>query len=251
MSKITSSPDDEKPVIDQAAVLDFFEARAKKVATLGSTRAVIYQDKSEDLAERRDAVEKSLLYPVLELGSEDRVLDAGCGTGRWAEILIPNCNSYHGVDVSPGLIQVAEERFRAASNARFSVCPLEKISLPAIGAIESFTRIISFGVYIYLNDDAALNALHCMGQVAAPQARIVLREPIAVTNRLTLKEHFSDEMDQYYNAIYRTEAELLEMVDATLIKAGFRLRASGDVYSDSALNNRVETKQKWFVLTRN
>ena len=121
MTRTFSLPGDEKVEIDDAAVLDFFEKRAEKVETLGPSRAVIYQDKTPALAERRDAAEKALLYPMLQLDKEAQVLDAGCGTGRWAELIIPACGSYHGVDVSPGLVRVAKQRYDHFSNARFSV----------------------------------------------------------------------------------------------------------------------------------
>lgn len=250
MTRIFSSPSEAKPEIDKAAVLDFFEKRAEKAEVLGPTRAVIYQDKSLDLAERRDKAEKELLYPLLQLKSTDNVLDAGCGTGRWAESIIPVCGSYCGVDVSPGLIQIARQRYGHYSNARFSVCSLDEISLDATKATRLFTCVVSFGVYIYLNDDSVLQALRRLAKVAAPQAKILFREPIATSQRLTLRDHFSEEMAQYYSAIYRTEEEFISMIDSTLGTVGFELIDSGDVYSEPELNNRAETKQRWFLLAR-
>jgi cyclopropane fatty-acyl-phospholipid synthase-like methyltransferase len=250
MSRTFSLPGEDTPVIDRNAVLEFFEKRAEKVKTLGPTRAVIYQDKSPDLAERRDKTEKGLLFPFLQLDKDSRVLDAGCGTGRWAEMIIPACGTYHGVDVSPGLIQVAQELYGHFPNVRFSVCSLDKLSPDTIGAVRLFDRILSVGVYIYLNDHEVLEALRRLVRLAAPITRLIMREPIAVQNRLTLREHFSEDMDQNYNAIYRTESELLAMLEATIGVAGFRMTESGDVYAESALNNRVETKQRWFLWER-
>ena len=249
MTRRFSKSGEENIEIDESSVLEFFEKRAEKVDTLGPSQAVIYQDKNPKLAESRDAAEKALLQPKIKLDSQAIVLDAGCGTGRWAEVLIPACASYYGIDVSPGLIDVAKKQFEDRQNAHFSVCSLDNISLQNIGAKSPFTHIVSFGVFIYLNDAAVLSALERISQVAAPQARIVMREPIAITNRLTLKEHFSEDMDQYYSAIYRTEDELLAMLNSTVGAAGFTLVESGDVY-DSGLNNRVETKQRWYVWER-
>ena len=47
------------PQIDPAEVESFFSKRAEKAKTIGSLRAVIYQDKHPDLAERRDVSEKA------------------------------------------------------------------------------------------------------------------------------------------------------------------------------------------------
>ena len=92
--------------------------------------------------------------------------------------------------------------------------------------------------------------LNRIALVAAQKARIILREPVGIKNRLTLKEYFSEDMDQKYNAIYRTEMELLNMFDATIESVGFRLIDSGDVYQETELNNRAETKQRWFIFER-
>lgn len=250
MTRKFSLPHEDKPTIDKAAVFDFFERRAEKVATLGPTRAVIYQDKNPDLAERRDSAEKSLIYPKLEIRKKDRVLDAGCGTGRWAELVIPKCGYYHGVDVSPGLIRIAKQRFGHFPNAKFSVSSIEEPLPKAVSATGPFTLIIAFGVYIYLNDEAALRSLNRLAMAAAKNARIVVREPVALQNRLTLQEYFSDDMDQNYSAIYRSESELLAMFDATIKLFGFRLKEYGDVYTETELNNRKETKQRWYLFAR-
>jgi SAM-dependent methyltransferase len=250
MTRIFTPVNDEKPTIDKAAVFDFFERRAEKIDVLGPKRVVIYQDQNPDLAERRDAAEKKLLFPLLRLDATSQVLDAGCGTGRWAELIIPACKRYFGVDVSPSLIQIAINAHGDRPNAHFSVCSLDEISLERIDATEHFSHIVSFGVCIYLNDDAVLESLRRLLSVAAPHARILLREPVALQNRLTLCEHFSEDMDQYYNAIYRTEPEFLRMQDSILGAARFSLKSYGDVYGESELNNRAETKQRWYLWER-
>lgn len=250
MSRTFTRPGERGPEIDRKAVLEFFEQRAAKVNSVGATRAVIYQDKNLDLAERRDAAEKRHLYPKLDLQAHDRVLDAGCGTGRWAGLLMASGAAYHGVDVSPGLIDVARRQFDTERDARFTVCSIDKISLASIDASAPFSKIVSFGVYIYLNDEEVLQALRQLVEVAAPKCRILLREPLGLDMRLTLKEHFSDDMDQFYHAIYRTESELMAMFDSTLVPAGFHLNQSGDVYPDPALNNRTDTRQRYFLFER-
>ncbi|CAI8812862.1 Methyltransferase family protein [Pseudomonas sp. IT-P2] len=246
MARIYTTPKDEKPKINKSAVLDFFEQRATKVSTLGPTRAVIYQDKSPDLAERRDTAEKNLLLPLLSISQSSHILDAGCGTGRWAEAVVPHCASYFGVDVSPGLIKVAHDRFGSHENVRFAVCPVDALSKEALGTERLFTHILSFGVFIYLNDDEVLDALSGYAALGAPGCRLIFREPVALEQRLTLLEHFSDEMDQQYNAIYRTEQELISLIKSVLGDAFIQVD-SGDVYPDPSLNNRTETRQKWFL----
>ena len=53
-------------------------------------------------------------------------------------------------------------------------------------------------------------------QLCAPGGRIYLREPVAVEQRLTLDRFFSKELEHEYSAVYRTVAELKDM----LVQAG-------------------------------
>lgn len=250
MTRIISSPSDEvKPRIDKESIARFFRERAQKVDTLGAIQAVIYQDKHPILAEKRNAAEKALLLPLLKLDGKQRVLDVGCGTGRWTPDVSTSSAHYHGIDFSAELIEHAIAKHPPCENIRFSVAPAEHYSLASLGETKAFDRILCCGVMIYLNDEEVESAFHCMAASAGPKTRIVLREPVGIVQRLTIKEHFSDELDQHYNAIYRTQQELQQLMCNALFTSGFMLVAQGDVY-EAQLNNRAETIQRWLVLER-
>ena len=44
-----------------------------------------------------------------QIHPEDRVLEVGCGFGRWSELL--NCSEYVGVDIVPARIEMARRRY--------------------------------------------------------------------------------------------------------------------------------------------
>jgi cyclopropane fatty-acyl-phospholipid synthase-like methyltransferase len=247
MTRVLSHDGTDHPSLDREQVRTFFEDRAQKARQLGPTQAVIYQDKHPELAAARDRAEKALLLPQLRLTPSARVLDVGCGTGRWAELVQPLCGHYHGIDLSPGLLAVARERL---PQARFTECAIDELSLAAIGESQPFTHILSLGVFIYLNDAEWRCALGAIRDAAAPTCRILLREPMATGARLTLRDHFSEEMSQSYHATYRNEATFMQTITEAWGPAGFRLAGKGDVYTDAALNNRSDTHQRWFVWER-
>lgn len=250
MSKLFSSPHDKnQPRIDREDTASFFEGRAKKIGSVGPTQAVIYQDKNPELARLRDAAEKKRLLPLLDLRSNSRVLDVGCGTGRWVDDLVPLCAHYHGIDFSKGLIEYACSKHSGHPAVRFSLKSVDDFSLTTLGETVPFNRVLCCGVLIYLNDDEAIRALQCIAEAVAPKSLIILREPIGLLGRLTIKEHFSDDMDQYYNAIYRTEEELGGLLGQTLLASGFLVKQIGDVF-EPELNNRAETRQRWCLLER-
>ena len=238
------------PQIDPAAVESFFSKRAEKAKTIGSLRAVIYQDKHPDLAERRDVAEKARLLPKLALHEHSRVLDIGCGTGRWTGVLAPLVELYHGTDFAAGFIDIARAENGAAKNVRYSVLPSKSVRLECLGEPQGFDRIIVLGLLIYLNEEDVFETFRRVAEVAAPECRLMIREPVAIGERLTIKEHFSSDLDQFYNAIYRTESELLLMISETLEQAGFTLLDSGYVFDQPEMNNRADTVQKWYLLER-
>lgn len=249
--RIKNKPGEQgAPRLDPAAVASFFSERAEKAKTIGSLRAVIYQDKLPDLAERRDVAEKALLLPNLALHEHSRVLDIGCGTGRWTGMLAPLVELYHGTDFAAGLIDIARAENGAAKNVRYSVLPSKSVSLESLGESQGFDRIIVLGLLIYLNEEDVFETFRRVAEVAAPECRLMLREPVAIGERLTIKEHFSSDLDQIYNAIYRTESELLLMISETLEQAGFTLLDSGYVFDQPEMNNRADTVQKWYLLER-
>lgn len=251
MSRISSSPNDkEKPSIAHSDVASFFDRRAKRLGELGPLVTVIYQDKHPDLAKQRDIAEKERLLPLLQLDGTQRILDVGCGTGRWAEVLSKAGKWYHGTDFNEGLIKYAQDHFASLSNVKFTRVSITDLSLAAIEETEPFDLILCAGVLIYLNDEEVLKAFSNFSKVVAPSSRIVIREPMGVEKRLTLKDHYSEDMEQMYNAVYRTMEELQEMMKQTLFTEGFSLIERGNMYEDQTLNNRSETRQKWMLLER-
>jgi SAM-dependent methyltransferase len=249
--RIKTNPGElKKPQIDPSDVMRFFAERAEKAKKIGSLRAVIYQDKHPDLAERRDVAEKSLLLPMLRLQASDRVLDIGCGTGRWTAVIAPQVARYHGTDFSADLIEIARAEHGGFENVCFSVLPSVSVNLKELGEAERFDKIVVFGLLIYLNDDDVIETLRRVANVAAPQCYLLIREPVAIGERLTIKEHFSDDLDQIYNAIYRTEEELLAMTFTTLGLLGFVLVDKGYVYEQKELCNRADTVQKWYAFAK-
>lgn len=247
---LTEAESAAAPRIDRRHVELFFAGRAAKIGEITPMTAVIYQDKNPDLAIRRDAAERELLLPMIGAGPGVRVLDVGCGTGRWTAAITDTGADYHGIDGCEGFVEHARALHAGRPKARFSVCAADRLDLAAIGESEGFDRILCLGLLIYLNDEEVARTLRALAAVASLRARVVIREPVGIGRRLTIRDHYSADMDQMYNAVYRTEAELLAMAREELGTRGFRLVGSGDVYADASLNNRAETRQRWLVLER-
>lgn len=106
------------------------------------------------------------------------------------------------------------------------------------------------GILIYLNDRDMKSALTQIEKRCESNTIICVREPVGIKDRLTLKDFFSEELKDNYNAIYRTRKELMVFFESTLIEKGFRIQKEGFLFQEDMLNNRKETAQYYYILER-
>lgn len=231
--------------IDSKEVRDFFDLRAVKN---GSSITSVNLQKDHVLAEARDLNEKSLIVPLLDLNGKEKVLEIGCGVGRFVPAIADKINSYLGIDFSSELIKIATENFYEFKNAKFQVMLATDIKSDELLDKPPFNLIMIMGLMVYLNDDDCNNAIdEILTLIDQKSGVIYLRESISIIDkRLTLREFYSDELEANYNAIYRTEAEYLKLIDK-LLKNGFKIFRS-DILLKDGLTNRSETSQRYWIL---
>lgn len=229
---------------------NFFKKRAEKYNENSPYSVTMYQDNNQQLVLERNAGEIEKLYPLLGISEQSRVLDIACGIGRWADALPESIEEYCGIDFSEELIGIARSRNQKKS-FHYYVGGAEQIKqiLDNHGK-SSFNTVLMMGILLYLNEEKVTSLLRQAAMACAENARICIREPIAVKERLTLKNYYSEELQDYYNAIYRTRDELLELYGQTLFPNGFSIIEEGFLFDDSNLNNRKETVQYYFILER-
>jgi cyclopropane fatty-acyl-phospholipid synthase-like methyltransferase len=245
---VTSRISGEHRDIDESAVRRFFSQRAARAHTDTPLTAVLYQDQAPDLAEERDRFERRLALPLLRLTNGMAVLDVGCGIGRWASDLLEHSSSYCGVDFSEELLEAARARV-PSPKARFVASSMVEMTRQKLGNSRGFERVLLAGVMMYVNDEHALATFAAVERCSSPASLIYVRDSTAVAERLTLDNHWSDDLGSHYSAVYRTRSELLDLMAPTLLDNGFRLIHEQDLYPQS-LNNRNETTQRIYLLER-
>ncbi|WP_052285041.1 methyltransferase domain-containing protein [Kluyvera genomosp. 1] len=231
--------------INESAVLDFFESRATQKENSHPLTMTMYQ--SVELATQRDVHEKALITPKLHLFSDANVLDIGCGNGRWYEALQPEGVLYTGIDFSPALIAIAEEKYSRDPRSAFHVKNAYDLT-PELMASSGrpFTHVIISGVLLYLNNEEVFTLFKKLAAIIEPGTVIFIREPLAMEQRLTLKSHWSEELKAQYNAIYRTADELQSFVDGCSDVLSLQLLEMGPMYPQD-FNNRKETQQHYLI----
>ena len=203
----------------------FYDNRAKRIAEMSNPYvSVLLGDQNTSHAEQWNIFEKSYILPELKLESDSRVLDIGCGIGRWAESVIPMCEYYCGTDFSAGMVQVAKERinFTGKEYSFHNLSFQELVHGDAAGFHGQFNRLIIGGVCMYINDKELPKCYEGLLPLLDKKCIMYLTETVAVKERLTLDECPSEALKATYDVIYRTPAEYNKYYEI-FIKAGFSI----------------------------
>jgi len=237
--------------ISYEAVQSFFEQRSEKDSLQSKYSYVLFQDDNPQLAEQRDRQEKEKISALLRLSENDgkglRVLDIGCGIGRWGETLLDQGYYYVGMDASPGLIALAEKNLPADRPRKLLVGLFQELTekLAEAGETEPFDYIFVNGVFMYLNDADYQRALCDILKVCGKPCTIYIKESAGVEERLTLREVYSNGMRQNYSAIYRAIKEYRDS-QTEAWGARFALLSEGVLF-DQSLAKHKETTDYYFI----
>ena len=234
--------------LNKHEVAEFFEQRAQKFNAQTPLTAILYQDKHPELAEKRDALERERVIPLLELTGTECVLDVGCGIGRWGIAIADRVATYHGIDASPSLIELARSYCRR-DNAFFHAAGVDDLTDEWLAAHGPFDRVVCFGILIYLDDEQVASLLAALSRHLAPGAIVYVREPMGMQGRLTLASNWSEELQAHYSAIYRSPEEITAALAGAFAAPLHEVGHAMPLFAQADLNNRAETRQH-FCLVR-
>lgn len=240
---------DKKVDISYEKTKAFYGDRASKYDDEHPYVSIMYQDDHPEIAEERNRVEISKILPLLKLTRQSRILDLGCGIGRWADAIPEEIGSYLGCDFSDELITIAKSRNHKQGFSFRAVSAMDAAQYCQDNGIPRFSHVIISGMMIYLNDIDVGRVLASLDVLTQKNAIVYIREPMGITNRLTLKDFYSEELKHDYNTIYRTRDEYRSMIRTFAPR--FEICEHGPMFENAALNNRKETAQFYFILKKN
>lgn len=195
-------------------------------------------------------MEKKKIGPLLSAKKGQRVLDIGCGIGRWGEYLLEQELYYVGIDGSAYMIGQAQENLKQYESKKLLVGVFQEFLdiLEKSGEQERFDLIFVNGVFMYLNEEDYSRALEDIKKVAGETCKIYIKESMAREERLTLDEIYSESLTQEYSAIYRSISEYEETLLGAWGKE-FALVQRGELFEEE-LNNRKETLDYFFFFEK-
>jgi SAM-dependent methyltransferase len=155
---------------------EYWEARARRFAVAGNGLAAVCSYGMPGFYNRLIHIcQRRALEPWLRVTPGTRVLDVGCGIGRWSRLLAARGARVTGVDLSPTMIAEAERRARASGlGDRCQFMVQDSATLEIDG---SFDLIVCVTVLQHILDVGKMrSALHHMALHLAPGGRLVLLE---------------------------------------------------------------------------
>ncbi|HEY3319135.1 MAG TPA: class I SAM-dependent methyltransferase [Planctomycetota bacterium] len=127
-----------------------------------------YRDRSECIA---------IQSLIPRLSPDWRVLDVGCGVGRWTLPLAQACKEVVAIDFSEQMLHHARRRCEAAcvgSKCQFKQGRLEELDPQAMG--KPFDLVLVVGVLHYLPETALPNVIARISACVAPRGLLLHRE---------------------------------------------------------------------------
>lgn len=176
---------------------------------------VICLDGNMDVAIQRNRQYKEKVSGLLDLKEGMRILDIGCGVGRWGEMFCKHGLYYVGLDGSSGMIEKAEENLYDYDDKKLIVGNLLNIKeiLRNTGEIKEFDIVFICGVMMYLNDIDVQKIFDDIVDLTNAESQICIIESMADEERLTLDNFYSEDLKSNYSAIYRSVPEYMKMMD--------------------------------------
>ena len=154
----------------------YWEDRARRFAAEGDGLAAVCSYGMPNFYNRAIHFTQTLaLHPWLRVRPGTRVLDIGCGVGRWSRLLASRGAEVTGIDLSPTMI--AQAKRRAADAGLSEKCRFLVQDSAALDTGGKFDLVLGVTVLQHILDaDALRAAVQRIADHVAPAGRVVLLE---------------------------------------------------------------------------
>lgn len=234
----------EKVSIDTKNTISFYNQRAKTIKNREQEyTTVLLGDQDPEYAVKWDEYEKGFVLPKLMLNRNKVVLDLGCGMGRLADAVSDKVKEYYGVDFSSEMIAVAKQNVRNNNCHFYTMSVVDALSDPKITA-RKYDLVLMAGVSMYINEDELKESYRLLRNLVNKDSLFYFEESVGKKERLTLNHIWSEDLQDYYGAIYRTREEYKSLIDECI---------NGAKYIEEGYMNFLDKEERsetshWYAL---
>lgn len=191
----------------------YWEDRARRFAAHGAGLAAVCSYGMPEFYNRIIHWSQRLaLRRWIKVSPGERVLDVGCGVGRWSSLIAQRGAQVTGMDLSPTMI--AEAKRRATASGVAARCEFLVQDLAQLDVARKFDLVLGVTVLQHILDQQDLrSAVQRMTGHLAPGGRMVLLEvaPERLANRCDTSVFTGRERDFYRDLFASAGLELVAM----------------------------------------
>ena len=227
---MSDTPEEEPPILDPGKVLDFWNSRARKMAS-GDKVNLSNLEPDVELARRKQAEERQVLDQYIRPAASDRVLDLGAGHCAWAAYLSGRVAHVDCVEFSREMAAIGQQYLaeNKVGNVTVHCMPAQEYQ-----ARDPYDIILISGLLIYLNPADFKRLLANLDSLLARGGRIILRDGTAREETYTIRGRYSEGLQADYSAHYRTARQYID----SFARAGFEIVRHQNMYADGSVFNK-------------
>jgi ubiquinone/menaquinone biosynthesis C-methylase UbiE len=126
--------------------------------TLSSARMSVAFTEDERELDRSGAATTQFLLENVGIGSDDVVLEIGCGVARVGKHMAKHCRRWIGADVSPNMVRFSAENLKGLQNVEFvelsgyDLSPIASESIDVVYCTVVFPHLSQWDRYSYVED---------------------------------------------------------------------------------------------------
>tara|TARA_B100000963_G_scaffold360153_1_gene389961 strand:- start:1779 stop:2486 length:708 start_codon:yes stop_codon:yes gene_type:complete len=229
--------------MDEKKIKQFWESRGQKLHNIAFESLANLEEDPENLEiKMRD--EQAKVFSWFDPYNKT-ILDLGAGVGQWAfRFHDRGAIKVDAVEYSKSFVDIGrnEAKRRNAMSIEFFHADAQGFNI-----INRYDIIFISGLFVYLGDKNANQVLQNISNGLAPQGKVIVRDGTAVNSAYELDNIYSEHLDEYYSATYRTLTKYKELFS----QAGFQCLRNENMFTEGhVLNKYEETRLHLFELTR-
>jgi ubiquinone/menaquinone biosynthesis C-methylase UbiE len=121
-----------------------------------------------------DTLQKIAIQKALSQGEKEIIIDFGCGSGRFSDLLSQYCKFLAGLEITPQMLKIAKH---ACQNPNVSFVLYDGLSLPL--KENKTDLVVSINVFQYVTEEAELKkVLKEIGKCLKPQGELLCIEQV-------------------------------------------------------------------------
>jgi SAM-dependent methyltransferase len=138
-----------------------YDAHARSVSPDAYWKQVRRTVNGEPIAEAQIMLIVNAVVTGLSLASTDVVVDLACGNGALSSYLFDKCAGLVGIDISPYLIEIAQNDFARPPNYRFHAADAASYAMHERDT-SIFTKALIYGAFQYFSRDDGVTILKAL-----------------------------------------------------------------------------------------